>query len=135
VVKRAFAFLEFCWHGPVERLPLLVAEHFTDGGHIPSQAGNWQEVPAVASRDIVHAAIVDGAVVQSDPAREMGHRTGTRPIRIVLVPSHDAAMSSRLAEQLIMPEADGTTYQLAGRDTERWVPQDVVKTDSNSPST
>ena len=63
----------------------------------------------------------------------MGHRLGAGPVRIVLVPGDDAAMLGRLAEELIVPEADRPAEQLAGRHGERRVPEDVVKAGSNSP--
>ena len=82
----------------------------------------------------MHAAIVTGAVVQADPASQVGHRLGPRPVRIVLVPGDHAAVPRRLAEQLVVPEADRAVQQLAGRHRERRVPQHIVKARLDPPA-
>ena len=63
----------------------------------------------------------------------MRHGLGASPVRIVLMPSHDAAVSRGLAEQLIVPKSDCAAEQLAGRHEERRIPQDVVECGSQSP--
>ena len=66
-------------------------------------------------------AVVFSGVVQADPASEVGHWPGPCPIRIILMPRHDAAVFGRLAEELIVPEADGSAEELAGRNQKRWI--------------
>src|SRR4051812_24596591 len=79
------------------------------------------------------AAVVARAFIESDPAGEVSHRLGARPVRIVLMPRDDAAMLGGLAKELIVPEANRAAEELTGSDGERGVPQDVVKARPNSP--
>src|SRR5207248_3348455 len=79
------------------------------------------------------AAVIARAFVQSNPAGEVSHRLGARPIGIVLMPGDDAPVLGRLAKELIVPEANGATEELTCRDRERGMPQDVVKARANSP--
>ena len=65
-----------------------------------------EQRPAVAAGDVVDAAVVAGAVVEPDPARQVRHRLRPRPIRIILMPGHHAAVMRRFAKQLIVPEPD-----------------------------
>jgi hypothetical protein len=57
----------------------------------------------------------------------MSKRLSSRPIRIVLMPSHDSAMTSRLAEELVVPEANRAAKKLRCRDRERRMPQEIVE--------
>src|SRR5262245_2036247 len=133
MVERAFAGLELDRHGVSELLPLRRTEHFLDCVHVSRQAGDRQQVPAMAAGDIMHAAVVARALVEADPAGEMGHRLGASPIGIVLMPSDDAAMPRGFAKELIVPESDRAAEQLARGDGKRRMPEDVVKAGTDSP--
>ena len=58
----------------------------------------------------------------------MSQRLRSRPIRIVLMPGHDSAMMSRLAEKLVVPEPNRSAQKLRCRDRECRMPQEIVKT-------
>jgi len=65
----------------------------------------------------------------------MGKRLRTRPIGIVLMPGYNSTMVRRLAEQLVMPKAHSAAQQLRRRHRECRVPQQIVESGSDSPST
>src|SRR4051794_10573799 len=65
----------------------------------------------------------------------MGHRLRSGPVRIILVPEHNAAMMCRLVEDLIVPEAHRTADQLRRRHREAGMPEDVMQTRQNTPRT
>ena len=104
-----------------------------DGIHIACQAGDGQQLPAMAAGHVVNAAVVPGAVVQPNPAGQVGHGLGSRPVGIVLVPRDDSAMPSRFAKQLVMPKPHGATQQLAGRYRHPWMPQQIVEAGRDPP--
>ena len=49
------------------------------------------------------------------------------------MPGDDSAVLGRFAEQLVMPEPDGSAQQLRGRDPKRPMPEQIVKTWRNPP--
>src|SRR5206468_2467766 len=101
---RCLALLQLDGRRLLESGELLRRQHRANGLHVAGQAGDGQERPAVAAGDVVQAAVVLRRLVEANPASEMSHRPGARPVRIVLVPGDDAAVPGRLAEELIVPE-------------------------------
>ncbi len=83
----------------------------------------------------MHTTVVVCAIVESYPARQMRHGLCASPVRIVLMPRHDTAMMRRFAEQLVVPKSDGPIQQLASRNGDGWVPEQIVKRLTNSPGT
>src|SRR6202050_354321 len=81
----------------------------------------------------LQAPVLSGRIVKANPAGEMSERLGSRPIRIVLMPGHYAAMMSRLAEELVLPEPDRFAKKLRRRDCECRMPQEIVKAGSDPP--
>ena len=63
----------------------------------------------------------------------MSQRLSSRPIRIVLMPGHDSAMMSGLAEKLVVPEPNRSAQKLRCRDGDCGMPQEVVKTGRYTP--
>jgi hypothetical protein len=88
----------------------------------------------MASRNVVKTAILGGAVIQSDPAGEVGHGGGDRPVGVILVPGHNSTMVRGLAKELIVPEAHRSPQKLRGCHGYGGTPQHIVKTRFNSPS-
>src|SRR5262245_44274642 len=87
----------------------------------------------MAAGNVMHAAVVAFACVESDPAGEMRHGLGARPVGIILMPSNDAAVLRRLAKQLIVPKANGAIEQLTRSSCECRMPENIVKTRANAP--
>ena len=84
-------------------------EHSLDCVHLSSQAGDRQQIPAVAAWHVLQASVLHRHIVERDPAREVRDRHGAGPVGVILMPGDDTAAFGRLAEQLIVPEADGST--------------------------
>ena len=82
---------------------------------------------------VVETAVVDGAVVEGDPASQVLHGLRAGPVGVVLVPGDHAAMVCGFAEELVMPETDRTVEQLRGGDEEGWTPQDIVECGAGAP--
>src|SRR5277367_5720959 len=85
-------------------------------------AGNVLQAPVLAVR-----------IVEGNPAGEMSQRLSSRPVGIILMPGHDSAMMSRLAEELVVPEPNRSTKKLCGRDSECRMPEEIVKAGSYPP--
>ena len=96
VMEYALACLQFDRLRIVELFPLLITQDFTYGLHVTGQACDRKEIPEVAARDVIHTTIIDLAVVQGDPASEMSQWLSSCPIRIILMPRHDASVERRL---------------------------------------
>ena len=77
--------------------------------------------------DVVDTTVRLRRIVKPDPAGNMGHRRGSGPIGIILVPDHDAAVMRRLVEDLIVPEPHWSIEQLRGGNDERRIPQHIVQ--------
>src|SRR6266851_8959720 len=105
-MKRALALLQFNRHW-FELNFVFFAEYAFNRAHVVRQSGDWQETPAVTARHVMNTAVRARRIVQTDPARQMRHRLGPRPIGIILVPSYDSAVMRGFAEKLVMPEAYG----------------------------
>ena len=60
----------------------------------------------MAARDIVHAAIFLGRIIEPDPAGEVRHWLGPCPIGKILMPRYYAAVLGWFAEELIMKEPE-----------------------------
>ena len=63
----------------------------------------------MTSRDIMKTAIFLVGVIERNPASEMIHGTGPRPVGIVLVPSNHSAVMRRFTEKLVVPESNCPT--------------------------
>src|SRR5689334_5375042 len=112
---------------------LLIVENGADCIHVTGETCDRQIGPAMASGDVLQTSVLAGGVVESNPTGEVSQRLSARPVRIVLMPGHDATVMRRLAEELIVPEANGSAQKLHGRDREGRMPQDVVKTGRDPP--
>src|SRR5262245_51045553 len=135
MMERGFSLFQLDHRRLFETLELLRCEDLSNRLHVASQARDRQQIPLVASRHVVQATVGSRGFIQSDPAGQMGHRLCPGPVRVVLVPGDNATMPGRLAEELVMPEADGSAQELAGRHGEARLPQDVVKPWRNPPGT
>src|SRR2546426_10686066 len=100
MMERSLTFFQFDSHW-FELSFLLIAEHSLNCLHLIGQARDRQKIPTMTAGDIVYAAVLARRIVQPDPAGKVGHRQRPRPIRIVLMPGHNAAMMRRLVENLI----------------------------------
>src|ERR1700722_8457567 len=78
--------------------------------------------------NVLQTPVLMGRIVKANPAGEMSQRLCSRPVRIVLMPGHDTAMMSRLAEELVMPEPNRSAKKLRCRDGECRMPEEIVKT-------
>jgi len=87
----------------------------------------------VAAGDVLEAAVINGAVVQGDPAGEVLHGLGAGPVGIVLVPGDYAAMMRGLAEELIVPEADSAVEELRCGYEKGGTPEDIVECGAGAP--
>src|SRR2546423_15651146 len=87
----------------------------------------------MASRHVMHAAVVSPRIVKTDPTRQVRHWLGAGPIGIVLVPRDHAAVMRGLAKKLIVPKAHRATEQLRCRHHESRIPQQVMKPRANTP--
>ena len=114
---------------------LFRRQHRLDRVHGSCQPSSRQEVPPVTARNILQAPVLARGVVERDPARQVRHRFGTCPVRIILMPRHHTAVTRRLAEQLVVPEANRTIEQLRCRNDEGRVPQQVVEGRRDAPRT
>ena len=76
----------------------------------------------MALGDIMDTAVLTGTLIEANPAREMGHWLGAGPIRVVLMPSDDAAVAGGLAKELVVPEPHGAAQQLTSGNRERRMP-------------
>src|SRR5450755_4332644 len=83
--------------------------------------------------NVLQAPVLADRIVQANPACEMSQRLSSRPIRIVLMPGHDSAVMSRLAEKLVVPEPNRSAKKLRRRNCERRMPQEIVKTGRDPP--
>src|SRR5262245_38742166 len=116
-----------------ERRALLRRQHVLDRVHLSGESRDRQQVPAMASGNVLQAPVLLGRVVQRYPAREVRHRLRAGPVRVVLVPRDDAAVLRRLAEELIVPETDRALEQLRRGGQERWRPQKIVERGRRAP--
>src|SRR5206468_3726590 len=87
----------------------------------------------MAARHVMYAAVLARRIVQSDPTRQVRHWLGARPVRVILMPRHDAPMMRGLAEQLVMPKAHGPAQQLRRGHQKRRIPEQVMKTRRDAP--
>src|SRR5688572_25117167 len=101
---------------------LFVREYGLNGVHVASQAGDREQMPAMAARNVVQATVLACSLVQTDPAGQVGHRLRSRPVGIILMPRHDSTVPRRLAEKLVMPKTDRTVQELRRRYIERRIP-------------
>lgn len=108
MVERCFAFFQFHRDRVLELTPLFLVQNRVDGGHVACQSGDGQVGPAMATGNVVQASVLAVGIVESNPASEMGKRLSSRPVRIVLMPGDHTAVMRRLAEELIVPKADGS---------------------------
>lgn len=132
VMKRGFARLEFHQNRP-KRFFLLVGQDLENGVHIVRQSGDREQIPRMASGNILDAAVIRRGIVQPDPAREVGQGFRTGPVRIILMPRHHPAMPRRFAEKLIVPEPNRARKELGRRNRERRIPERVMKPRPNPP--
>src|SRR6267142_2051693 len=65
----------------------------------------------------------------------MRHRSGSGPVRIILVPGNNAAVMGGFVKDLVVPKAHCRSEQLRGGHQERRIPKQVVKCRTNTPST
>lgn len=133
MVKRTFAGFELDCNWMVELFKLLIGKDLPNGLHVASETRDREQIPFVAARNVLQTAIVLRAVIESDPASEVRHRLGFSPVRIILMPGHDAAVMGRFAEELIVPHSDRAAQKLCGRDTDGGVPEKIVKPGAQSP--
>ena len=105
-MKRSLASLQLDRNRILELFPLFLTEHLPDRIHVARQARDRKQVPKVAARYVLQTAVISRRIIQSDPACQVLHWSGSGPVGIVLVPRHDAPVSSRFAEKLIVPETD-----------------------------
>src|SRR5690606_26781500 len=79
-------------------LLLLVGQHGLDGLHVSGEARYRQEIPPMASGHVLDAAVLEGGIIQPDPARKVRERLRARPVGVVLMPGDYATVLRRLAE-------------------------------------
>ena len=132
MMERSLAFFQFDRHR-LELFLLCIAQHGVDRLHLLREAGNRQEMPAMTTGNIMHAAVLARRIVQADPTGEMGHWCCPCPVGIILMPCYHAAVMRRLTEKLIMPEAYRATQQLRCGHQEGRAPKYVVKSGCRSP--
>src|SRR5215470_19599134 len=111
MMKRRLAGFQFDGDRP-ELLPLLLTQGRFDCAHVIGESGNRQKIPAVASRNVMNTTVLARRIVETNPAREMRHRLGASPVRIVLMPGDYSTVVRGFAEQLIVPKADRAAQQL-----------------------
>lgn len=133
MMEGSLAFLQFHRDRMLELASLLAVQNCADGIHVTGESRDRQIWPAMAPSNVLQAPILTGRIVQANPAGEMSQRLSSRPIRVVLMPGHDAAMMSRLAKKLVVPEPNRSTQKLRCRDRERRMPQEIVKTRRYAP--
>src|SRR5947209_802301 len=88
---------------------LLISHYSLNRVHVVRESCDGKKIPALASGNVMHAAIRARRIIQPDPARQMRHRLCARPVRIVLMPRDDSAVMRWLTEKLVVPEAHGAT--------------------------
>ena len=116
----------------LELASLLIVQDCADCIHVTRESRLRQVGPAMILRRIASTRS-PGRIVKANPAGEMSKRLRSRPIRIVLMPGHDSAMMSRLAEKLVVPESNRSAKKLRCRDRECRMPQEIVKAGSYPP--
>src|ERR1051325_300504 len=121
MMKRGFTFPQLDRHR-FEFSFLLRSECIPDHVHVVCKVLAWQEVPAMATRNVMNAAVFARGIVQTDPTRQMGHRLSSGPIRVVLMPDNHGSMPGRLVKDLVVPEPHCTLQQLICRHSEGGMP-------------
>src|SRR5437660_1875510 len=111
----------------LELASLLVVQNYADCIHVASKSRYGQIWPTMTPCNVLQAPVLTGRIVKANPAGKMSKRLSSRPIRIVLMPGHYSAMMSRLAEELVVPEANRAAKKLHRRDGESRMPQEIVK--------
>ena len=109
-------------------------EHVAHGIHVAGEACFLEQTPAVAAGDVVKTAVFLIGIIEANPAGEVSHRLGPRPIRKILMPCHHAAVLGGLAEELIVEEPEIVTEQLPRWHEKARVPQNIMKRPPHSPS-
>jgi hypothetical protein len=132
VVERSFPFFEFDRDG-IELVLQRDGEAAADGVHFSGENGLGQVGPFVAAGDVVEAAVLPGGVVETNPASEVREGRGARPVRIILVPGHDASVLRGLAKELVVPEAHRAIEQLRCGNEKRGIPEQIVEAGQNAP--
>src|SRR5215469_18178103 len=107
MMERGFAFLQFNRDGVLKLTSLFLVQNRIDSGHISRESGNGQIRPAMASSDVMQAAIVAIRIIETDPASQVSKRLSSGPVRVILVPGNNPPVMSGFAEQLVVPEANG----------------------------
>lgn len=126
VVEHALSRFELHRDRIVESLPLFFREYSADGLHVAGKSGDGQQIPAMAARNVADTSVINGAVIESDPAGEVGHWLRACPIGVVLMPCNNAAVERRFTKQLIMPETHRTIEELSRGGCECGVPEEIM---------
>src|SRR5713226_1790705 len=103
MMKGTFALFQLNRHR-LERYSLLFGQDTFNRMHVIRESGDRQKIPAMTPRHVMEASVRARRIVESDPARQVGHGLRPRPVGIILMPGHHAAMMRRFAKELIVPE-------------------------------
>src|ERR1051325_10765825 len=133
MMKRTFTSFEFDRNRLEPRL-LFFSQNVLNCVHVVRETSNRQQLPTMTARHVMHTAIFNRRIIETNPTRQVRHRLRARPVRIILMPRDHAAMSGGLAKKLVMPESYGAAEQLRRRRQHRRVPQQIVEARHNPPS-
>ena len=111
----------------VKGFALAVVEHLAGGVHLPGQACDGQESPAVTAGNVLQAAVIGVCIIERDPAGEVGHGLGPGPVGIVLVPGNKTSMLRWFNKELVVEEPNGPAQQLVGCHAKSGSPGQVME--------
>src|SRR5438874_11900447 len=107
MMERGFAFLQFNRDGVLKLTSLFLVQNRIDGAHVSCQPRDGQIRPVMAASDVMQAAVLAVRIIETNPASQVGKRLSSGPVRVILVPGNNSPVMSGLAEQLVVPEANG----------------------------